>query len=340
MTLRRGQFLLVLKAVTRVLAHAAPDITTLAEGYSYIAKLPCVDCPYLYQDTSTSGNGTWTDRIDDNALLLNISLPFDAAHISVNNAPLLSRSSTLPRIYASQVLQDYSEDDLNQKIISNEIDTAGPLLGLSYGYSLRRVTNSSALVFRFNVFGAHYTPPFPDSLNPINPSTTTIINLDDPRQLVIELILFPRPLHGSGDVGPAWEIITARLSDRDKKGSKKRMKTMIFDEWDEFGRKGSPSHLVFASSNSLIMYASSGFGGLSVTILGLMVVFVGFVVSCMVGRDWWIGEYERMQRGKEKNEGSGLRAREDVEKARGKFSSAGELGMRGEGNVVGFGKSD
>ena len=340
MVLRRGQFLLVLKAATRVFAHTAPDITTLAEGYSYIAKLPCVDCPYLYQDTSTDKEGLWTDRIDDNALLLNVSFPFDAAYISVNNAPLLSGSSTLPRIYAPQVLQDYSEGDLHDKISSNEIDTAGPLFGLSYGYSLRRVTNSSALIFRFNVFGAQFTPPSHNSIRPVSPSAKKIISLDDPKQRVIELILLPRPLLSPGDVGPVWEIITARLSDRDSKGSKKIMKTMIFDEWDEFGRKGSPSHLASAFSNSLVLYVSSGFWGLVMAILGVLVIFVSFVVSCVVGWDWWSSEHKRTQARKGQNDGSRGREGGDMEKARGMFLSAGKLGMTDGRNFVGAGKSD
>ncbi|KAF1359727.1 hypothetical protein EJ07DRAFT_178183 [Lizonia empirigonia] len=254
MILRSATLVGLLSSVTQVVANVAPDITTIAEGYNYIAKLPCIECPYLYQDTSKGEDGPWTDRIDNNALLLNISLPFDAAYISVNNAPLLSDSKILPRIYASQVLQDYSNSDLQTKISTNDLDTAGPLLGLSYGYSLRHVTNSSALVFRFNILEAHFSPAShdPDLHSPV------VMTLDKPKQRVVELILLPRPLHSAGDAGPAWEIITARLANRDGKGSKRRMKTMIFGDWDEYGRKGSPSHLVSASSNSFLAYAGSG----------------------------------------------------------------------------------
>ncbi|KAF9692804.1 hypothetical protein EKO04_009168 [Ascochyta lentis] len=327
----------LLGVVTQVLADVAPQITAIAEGYNYIAKLPCLDCPYLYQDTSTGEDGPWSYRVDNNALLLNISLPFDAAHLSINNAPLLSDSKVLPQIHASQVPSDYSREDLSNAISTTSLDTTEPLLGLSYGYSLRHVTNSTALVFRFNVFEAHFSPPTHD------PSfkTPVVIKLDDPKQRVVELILLPRPLHSPGDVGPAWEIVTVRLAERDKTGSRRRMKTMVFGEWDEFGRKGSPSHLVSVSSSGLITYASSGFWGLSMSILGFMMVFVLVVVSCVVGWDWWSGEYEKAQL--EKNRGGGSKGSgswTDVEQAKERFRSASELGMRSGGSVVGVGKSD
>ncbi|KAF2628476.1 hypothetical protein BU25DRAFT_366258 [Macroventuria anomochaeta] len=333
MILRTIALIALFSAVAPVLADVAPDIITLVEGYNYIAKLPCIDCPYLYQDTSNGENGPWTDRIDENALLLNISLPFDAAHLSVNNAPLLSDSTILPRIYAFQVLQDYSEDDLRQKVEHSELDTTGPTLGLSYGTSLHRLTNSTAMVFRFNIFSAY----FPLSEAP------TIINLNNSKQKVVELIFLPRPLHSSGDVGPGWEIVTARLSEREKKGSKRRMRTMDFEDWDEFGRKGSPSHLVTASSKGLVAYASSGFWGLSMAILGFVVLFVVVVVACVLGWDWWSGGYEKVQNGESAGRRAGSKGSgtwTDVEKAKGRFLSASELGMRGGGSVVGVGKND
>lgn len=262
---------------------------------------------------------------------MNISLPLDAAHLSINNAPLLSSSAILPRIYASQVPQDYSSEDLKNKVENNELDTAGPILGLSYGYSLRQVTNSTAHVFRFNVFEAHYPLPSPHQH----------FKLENSKQPVVELILLQRPLHSPGDIGPAWEIITARLVEREKRGSKRRMKTMIFDEWDEFGRKGSPTRLVSVSSNSLTTYAASGFWGLSMAIFGFIVVFVVIVVGCVLGWDWWSGEYEKAQVEKSRRGGSkGSGSWTDVEKAKGRFLSAGELGLNGAGNEVGVGKSD
>lgn len=331
MLLRAIAIASLLGAVARVSAEVAPDITTLTEGYNYIAKLPCIDCPYLYQDTSNGDNGPWIDRIDDNALLLNISLPLDATHLSINNANLLSGSSILPRIYASQVLQGYSTSDLYAKVSSNELDTAGPSLGLSYGTSLHQITNSTALVFRFNIFSLY----FPLT----NPPTR--IPLANSRQKVLELILLPRPLHSAGDSGLGWEIVNIRLSEREKKGSKRRMKMMMFEDWDEFGRKGSPWHLVSSSSSGVVKYAGSGFWSLSITILGFMVAFVVVVLSVVYAIERYSGEYDKAQSGKGRRGASkGSGSWTDVEAAKGKFQSAGELGMRGDGSVVGVGKSD
>jgi hypothetical protein len=71
MVLRFAYLISLLSVVTQVIADVTPAITTIAEGYNYIAKLPCIDCPYLYQDTSTGENGPWAERVDENALVLN-----------------------------------------------------------------------------------------------------------------------------------------------------------------------------------------------------------------------------------------------------------------------------
>lgn len=69
MILRASTLVRILSVVAQVTADVAPGITTIAEGYSYIAKLPCKDCPFLYQDTSNGKTGPWTDRIEDNVLV-------------------------------------------------------------------------------------------------------------------------------------------------------------------------------------------------------------------------------------------------------------------------------
>ena len=322
----------LLGLAVRVSADIAPEITTLAEGYNYIAKLPCVDCPYLYQDTSNGGNGPWTDRIDENALLLNISLPFDASHLFINNAPLLSGSSFLPRIFASQVLQDFSTSDLHARVDANDLDTPGPSLGLSYGASLSRITNSTALVYRFNIFNLHFTLPEQQS---------TSISLSSSRQKVLELILLPRPLHSAGDAGPGWEIIAIRLSPREKKGSKRRMQMMMFDDWDEFGRKGSPVHLLSSGSSSVMRYANSGFWSLSVAILGFMVAFVVLVLGAVYAVEKCSGEFGQAGKGKARRSASkGGGSWTDVEAAKGKFLSVSGPGGRVGGSAAGVEKSD
>jgi hypothetical protein len=322
----------LLGVVARVSAEIAPEVTTLAEGYNYIAKLPCIDCPYLYRDTSNGENGPWTDRIDENALLLNISLPLDASHLSINNAPLLSGSSSLPRIYASQVLQDYSTSDLHSRIDNDDLDTAGPSFGLSYGTSVSHVTNSTALVYRFNIFSLHFTLP---------EQAATTIMLSSSRQKVLELVLLPRPLHSAGDAGSGWEIIAIRLSPREKKGSKRRMRMMMFEDWDEFGRRGSPAHFLSSGSSGVVRYAKSGVWSLSFTILGAMVAFVVLVLGVVYAVEKYSGEYSQARQGKGRRSASkGSGSWTDVEAAKGKFSSAGDLGARVGGSAAGVEKSD
>lgn len=323
----------ILGVAARVSADIAPEITTLAEGYNYIAKLPCIDCPYLYQDTSNGENGPWTDRIDENALLLNVSLPLDASYLSINNAPLLSGSSSLPRIHASQVLHDFSTSDLHARVDANDLDTSGPSLGLSYGTSLSRITNSTALVYRFNVFSLH--PALADQNLPAT------IPLSSSRQEVLEIILLPRPLHSAGDAGPGWEIIAIRLSPREKKGSKRRMQMMMFDDWDEFGRKGSPVHLLSSGSIGVVRYAKSGFWRLSIAILGFMVAFVVLVLGVVYAVEKYSGEFGQAGKGKGRRSASkGSGSWTDVEAAKGKFLSVGELGGRVGGSAAGVEKSD
>ena len=122
------------------------------------------------------------------------------------------------------------------------------------------------------------------------------------------------------------------------------MKMMMFDEWDEFGRKGSLGHLVASSTAGLVRYASSGFWGLSVAVLGFLVLFVGAVVACLLGWEWYSGEYEGARSGKglggRRGGSKGGGSWGDVEKAKGRFLSASELGLRGGGSVIGIGKSD
>lgn len=58
-------------------AEVAPEVTVVEEGYNYIAKLPCVGCPFLHQDTSKGSNEPWSDRTDDNALVQIILIQYD-----------------------------------------------------------------------------------------------------------------------------------------------------------------------------------------------------------------------------------------------------------------------
>jgi hypothetical protein len=50
-------------------AEVAPEITTVTEGYNFIAKIPCVGCPFLHQDTLKGSDEPWAERKDGNALV-------------------------------------------------------------------------------------------------------------------------------------------------------------------------------------------------------------------------------------------------------------------------------
>jgi hypothetical protein len=62
--------LLLLPALSRLaVAEVAPEITVLEEGYNVIAKIPCLQCPFLFQDTSKGQDEGWAQREDNNALV-------------------------------------------------------------------------------------------------------------------------------------------------------------------------------------------------------------------------------------------------------------------------------
>ena len=69
MILRIATFLLVATLGRLAIAEIAPEITILEEGYNVIAKIPCMQCPFLFQDTSKGLNEEWTQREDNNALV-------------------------------------------------------------------------------------------------------------------------------------------------------------------------------------------------------------------------------------------------------------------------------
>jgi hypothetical protein len=72
MILQIAPLAVILALVRCVAAEVAPEITTIAEGYSLIAKIPCLGCPFLHQDTSKGNDSPWAQRKDDNALVNNL----------------------------------------------------------------------------------------------------------------------------------------------------------------------------------------------------------------------------------------------------------------------------
>ena len=69
MILRIASLVATLSLFRHVVAKIAPEITTAAEGYNVIAKVPCVGCAFLYHDTSKGKDEPWLQRKDENALV-------------------------------------------------------------------------------------------------------------------------------------------------------------------------------------------------------------------------------------------------------------------------------
>ncbi|KAJ4305749.1 hypothetical protein N0V90_001280 [Kalmusia sp. IMI 367209] len=327
-------------------AEVAPEVTIVEEGYSLIAKLPCLGCPFLFQDTSEGLNEPWSERKDDNALLLNISLPYDSAFISINNAPLYSGQRILPRIYANQVVQDFSADQLAATISSGQLEAShetnlgGGFFGLSYRQSLRNIRtakNLEALIFQFDIvelWSDLTTPPLK-------------YKLDDPAQKMLELILIQKPVLSALDPSPTFEIISASLVFRTHNPPSRLapQRTMHFLAWDTYGEKGTASHLFSYGATSFADFLASGFWALFGFVLAVIVVFVAVCLICVFGWGFWEDDYERAQQGKQRRKSSvrsGKNGRVDVEtgRAKGRFRSAEELGLRATGQVVGIGKRD
>tara|TARA_R110002003_G_scaffold235_14_gene17059 strand:- start:8019 stop:8846 length:828 start_codon:yes stop_codon:yes gene_type:complete len=264
--------------------------------------------------------------------LLNISLPFDSAHLSINNAPLLSTSKALPRIYAGPVLLDTSTSDITKLIESDQLDTpGGGYFGLSYTYSLRRIAKSQALLFHLDIFELWTDLPAPALTIPLNAA----------EQKVLQVVLLHRPVLSPGDPSHAFEIVRVDLVARSATARASNMHTMRFHDWDAHGRIGTPAHLVSAVSGTVGEYISSGVWSMFVFIMAVIGLFVVLCLFCIFGCGFGGDEYERAQTGKRSGKRrTGSRSGSDVEKAKGRFRSAEELGMRSAGRVVGVGKSD
>jgi hypothetical protein len=206
--------------------------------------------------------------------LLNISLPYDSSRLNINNAPLLADSKILPRIYVNQVLLDTSKDDVDKLVESNQLDNlGGAYFGASYSYSLRRLKESNALLFYFDVM---------EMWTDLTSPHLTII-MDKEEQKVLEVVLLQRPLLSAGDHASAYEIIRASLVPR--KDIKKPMKMhMWFHDWDANGKKGTATHMVNSASSSFIDYISSGIWSLFIFILAVMALFVIVCLFIIFGR--------------------------------------------------------
>ena len=141
----------------------------------------------------------------------------------------------------------------------------------------------------------------------------------------------------AGDANPMYEIVRADLVPRPSSASRVKMHTMHFHDWDAHGEKGTPSHLISSTSDSFVEYISSEVWSLFVFIMATIALFVVICLFCIFGCGLGKDEYESAQHGKRRGGARG--AKSDVERGKGRFLSAEELGLRG-GRVVGVGKSD
>ncbi|KAF2000965.1 hypothetical protein P154DRAFT_191681 [Amniculicola lignicola CBS 123094] len=353
MKLRIALLTALFTSSTYVRADIAPEITALQEGYGYIAKFPCLECPFLFQDTSKGQKEPWTERRDDNSLLLNITLPYGPPSVHINGRQIWPSSSILPPIYAPQVLHDISTTDLDFVISSGQLEAShetmsgGGFFGLSYRVSIHRVKTSedTALLLRFDIFAIHTdltTPP-------------KSFKLEAPGQRQVEILLLPKPLFSALDPALSYEIVKVDLAHRPNpypaiRDHKEVVQEMFFSTQDMFGVKGTPSHFTNSLFSHLIDYLNGGVFATLIFLVAVMALFVVVCLFCIFGCNWWKDDYQVSQHRKRGSIGrSG-----DIEmgsrngggrgsisgRTKGRFKTVEELGLLGRGRVVGVGKSD
>jgi hypothetical protein len=243
----------------------------------------------------------------------------------------LSGRRNLPRVYANQVFQDISTEELNTLIASNELESShgSGFFGISYRHSLRAIKDSPALVLQFDILEIWSDLP----------ETPLLHKLENANQKLLELVLLKKPVYSALEP-PTFEIIKAELVLRSQNpvAPTTLQQTMHFLEWDAHGRKGTTAHALTSFGIWLIDYLDSGVWAMFMFILAIILLFVVVCVLCVFGWGFWEDDYAQAQHGKAR-EGK-RRGKSDVENAaRLPFKSAEELGLS-RGRVVGLGKSD
>ncbi|KAF2122927.1 hypothetical protein BDV96DRAFT_10919 [Lophiotrema nucula] len=275
--------------VWRVRGNAAPEITTLAEGYNYIARLPCTGCPFLYQDTSDGKEGPWVSREDDNVLLFNISLSYSTPILQINSQQVYPKPPSTPRIHANQVLNDISVDRLSSMVDSGQLETPhGGFFGISYHSSQHSVKDSpNSLMFQFHVFEAWsgFTSPA---------TSVEMDDLEDPalsqEQEMLELVLIQKPLLSPLEKGSSYEIARIGLVEKPELGGWQT--SVKYIPSSDFGKPSAPSsstaHAASASmGEGFIDWISSGVFALFIFILAIIAVFVIVCLFCIFGMDFF-----------------------------------------------------
>ncbi|KAF2851806.1 hypothetical protein T440DRAFT_467579 [Plenodomus tracheiphilus IPT5] len=324
-------FALISLLIENVVAEVAPEITTVSDGYQFIAKVPCSGCPYLSQDTFKGQNEPWTENNNENAKLLNITLPFSSTHLNINTAALLTPSPILPKIYANQIPLSTTIQALSTMLENNSLDTPGSAsFALSYAYSLHPIKSSpNALIFHFDILELWS--------DVTSPPITVVPDAAD--QKMLELVLLQRPLLSALDTSPTYSIIRTSLIPRTETPTTK-MKKMWFHDWDQNGKKGTSSHLFNRAQQSFVDYVNSGVWALFIFIAALMGLFVVLCLFCCFAVGALSGEeydYEKAQVRKRMRKNGWKAAADDM----GRERRGGDVEKgRAVERLVGVGKSD
>jgi hypothetical protein len=156
---------------------------------------------------------------------------------------------------------------------------------------------------------------------------------------VLEIVLLQRPVVSALE-HIAFEIVKASLVPRSQIQIHdiSSQETMRFQDWDSFGKKGTPSHLMSSWGSSFLEYLDSSVWALFFLLMGIIVLFVIVCLVIIFACDCCTDEYEQAQHGKARGEKKRQKSG-DVEMGR-RFKSAEELGLLGKGRVVGIGKRD
>lgn len=274
---------------------------------------------------------------------MNVSLPYDSAFLSINNARLYTGQRILPRTYANQVVQDFSVDELSASIASGQLEAShetnmgGGFFGLSYRQSLRTIRTSQgreALIFQFDIIELYCDLTKP----PLQ------YKLDDPAQKLLQLMLVERPVMSASDPAPAFEILDAGLVSRSQNPPTRltSLRTMHFLNWDSYGEKGTTAHALTYGATSFLDFLGSSIWVLIGFIFAIMVVFSLVCLLCIFGWGFWSDDYKLAQW--QKHRRTRIAMDGDVEmgkrKMRGRFKGPEELGLAERAQVVGLGKND
>ncbi|OCK78891.1 hypothetical protein K432DRAFT_426936 [Lepidopterella palustris CBS 459.81] len=277
----------------------APDITVVQEGFSLIAKLPCISCPFFMPHPGKEHKTYWSKDLRDNVLLLNITMTPQSNYLLINGQKIYPLPSELPKIYASQRSGDISIHDLRRMIENEELDFNEKYevnqveFGISYDYALFTLAGSSAIVLHFDVIGL-----FKDL-----PDEKVSLALDIPQQQLLEVVLLQKPIISALEP-PTFEIVRADLVPRDEAainhtGSARPGHTIMqFLDWDDFGRKGSFSHGLLYGGHSFALFFDSDWIIMIIAISSMIAAAFAIYAIYQLCLTFYRDDYEYAQQGK------------------------------------------